>query len=352
MSATPAPAYEVVGYADASVRLLDQTLLPRERRALILTTVDAVAEAIRAMRVRGAPAIGITAGYGLALAAERAPRGSVRAAIARAGATLGGTRPTAVNLSWAIGAVRAAADAVAGDEDAVRAAVVTAARRIHADQIDADRRMAAAGAALIPPGSRVLTHCNTGPLATGGLGTALGVIIAAHREGRVTSVFVDETRPRLQGARLTAWELGEHGVPYRVIADGAAATTMAADAVAAVFVGADRIAANGDVANKIGTFPLAIVARHHGVPCYVVAPISTIDPHTATGAAIPIEERAEDEVLRIGDQPIAPADAHAFNPAFDVTPAELVTAIVTEAGVVRPPYAGAIAALVSTAASP
>ena len=349
MNESPTPAYEVVGYADGSVRLLDQTLLPGERRALTLSSVGAVAEAIRAMRVRGAPAIGIAAAYGLALAAERAPRGEVRAAVARAGAVLAATRPTAVNLSWAIARVLAAASAAA-DDTAARADVVSTARHIHAGQIEADRRMAAAGAALIAPGSHVLTHCNTGPLATGGLGTALGVIIAAHRAGRVTSVFVDETRPRLQGARLTAWELSEHGVPYRVLADGAAATAMAAGAVAAVFVGADRIAANGDVANKIGTLPLAIVARHHGVPCYVVAPVSTIDEHTATGAAIPIEERAEDEVLCIGGERIAPPGARAFNPAFDVTPAALVTAIVTEAGVLHPPYATAIAALFATPA--
>ncbi|MDA1003734.1 MAG: S-methyl-5-thioribose-1-phosphate isomerase, partial [Chloroflexi bacterium] len=240
----------------------------------------------------------------------------------------------------------------AGDGDAARGAVVAAARRIHSDQVEADRRMAAAGAVLIAPGSRVLTHCNTGPLATGGLGTALGVIIAAHRDGRVRSVFVDETRPRLQGSRLTAWELGQHDVPYQLIADGAAASAMAAGKVAAVFVGADRIAANGDVANKIGTYALAIVARHHDVPCYVVAPVSTIDTATPAGAEIPIEERAEDEVLRIDQHAIAPADAHAFNPAFDVTPADLVSAIVTERGVLRPPYAPAIAALFASASSP
>src|SRR5690606_10332872 len=201
------------------------------------------------------------------------------------------TRPTAVNLAWALARVTAAVGA-APEEEAARAAL-EAARRTHEEQVEADRRIAAAGAALLPEGAHVLTHCNTGPLATAGLGTALGVVIEGRRRGRVAGVLVDETRPRLQGARLTAWELGQHAVPYEVIADGAAAALMAAGRVDAVVVGADRIAANGDTANKVGTYALAIAARHHGIPFYVAAPWSTVDPATPSGAAIPIEERDE-----------------------------------------------------------
>jgi methylthioribose-1-phosphate isomerase len=298
------------------------------------------------MRVRGAPAIGIAAAYTLAVVAHSKDGEDLRASLQQAGDALIGTRPTAVNLSWAVERVLAAIEDCPNDE-AVRAAVLAEAQRIHEEQIEADLAMAEAGAALVPPGSTVITHCNTGPLATGGLGTALGVVIEAHRQGRVVEVLVDETRPRLQGARLTSWELLQHDVPHHVIADGAAAALMSRRPIAAAFVGADRIAANGDTANKVGTYGLAIACRHHGVPFYVVAPVSTIDPRAADGSVIPVEERDEAEVLSAGLERLAPEGAHALNPAFDVTPADLITAIVTERGVLRPPFGAAIAGVVS-----
>jgi methylthioribose-1-phosphate isomerase len=232
------------------------------------------------------------------------------------------TRPTAVNLAWALERTRGADDPL------------EAARRLHQDQRDADRRLAELGAELFGEGTRALTHCNTGALATGGIGTACGVLRVAWERGRLAEVWVDETRPLLQGARLTAWELRHAGIPHRVVADSAAGSLMAQGRVDRVIVGADRIAANGDVANKVGTYPLAVLADRHAVPFYVAAPLSTIDPATPGGASIPIEERDPAEVVAAGD---------AFNPAFDVTPAELVTAIVTEAGVLEPPYGESIA---------
>jgi methylthioribose-1-phosphate isomerase len=261
--------------------------------------------------VRGAPAIGVAAAYGYALAVAQGEDPD------RAAAVIGAARPTAVNLAWALGEVRAAAD------PAERA------REIHREEVERCRQMGRHAAELIAPGSRPLTHCNTGGLATGGYGTALGAVRAAHEQGRVAHVWVDETRPLLQGARLTAWELAALGIPFDVIVDGAAGGLMASGEVDCVLVGADRIAANGDTANKVGTYPLAVLAAYHDVPFYVVAPTSTIDPETAAGAEIVIEERAASEVT--------PA-FRARNPAFDVTPAALITAIVTEAGVHRAPY--------------
>ena len=354
MSADPSASapYEPVAWTAAGgggVRLLDQTLLPAEERYIDLHSVEAVAEAISTMRVRGAPAIGITAAYGLALAARLTPDlDAVRAAAA----TLGATRPTAVNLRWALDRVLRRLAAVQGGPGALGDAALDEARDIHEQQRAADAAMARHGAALVAPGATALTHCNTGPLATGGGGTALGVLIEAHRAGTLAGVLVDETRPRLQGMRLTSWELGRHGVPYEVIADGAAASLMAAGEVQAAFTGADRIAANGDTANKLGTFPLAIAARHHEIPFYVVAPLSTIDPATPDGASIPIEERSADEVLLIGGSRLAPRGAEARNPAFDVTPAELITAIVTERGVLRPPFADVIIEALREPATP
>jgi len=236
------------------------------------------------------------------------------------------TRPTAVNLAWAL-------DRCLGADDPLEAA-----RRIHREQQEADRRLGELGAELFGEGTRALTHCNTGALATGGIGTACGVLRVAWEQGRLAEVWVDETRPLLQGARLTAYELRRAGIPHRVVADSAAGSLMARGQVDRVIVGADRIAANGDVANKVGTYPLAVLADRHGVPFYVAAPVSTIDAATPDGAAIPIEERDASEVLSDGD---------AFNPAFDVTPAELVTAIVTEAGVLKPPYPGAISSVLA-----
>jgi len=314
-----------------SLRFIDQTRLPGDVDVVETADWRRVAEAIRRLEVRGAPLIGIAAAYGLALAAQAGE--DVRAVAA----ALVATRPTAVNLRWAV--ERVLAGARTAD------AVAVAACAIHEEQRDADGRMAAIGAGLLPAGAVVLTHCNTGALATGATGTALGVIKSAYAQGRISRVLVDETRPLLQGARLTAWELGRAGVPYDIIADGAAAGCIARGGVQAVLVGADRIAGNGDTANKVGTYGLALAAAANDVPFYVVAPTSTIDSAAATGESIRVEERDADEVLEFHGVRVAPPDASALNPAFDVTPARYITAIITEAGVARPPYGAAIAAL-------
>jgi methylthioribose-1-phosphate isomerase len=295
-----------------TVVLLDQRLLPGEEAWVECRSAAEVADAIRTMVVRGAPAIGIAAAYGYAAAALR---GEDMEAATR---VLADSRPTARNLFWALEQMAGAADPAA------------AARQIHRDEVDRCRRMAAHAAELIVPGSNVLTHCNAGGLATGGYGTAVGAIRAAWERDLVEHVFVDETRPLLQGARLTAYELDALGIPHTVIADSAAASMMARREVDCVITGADRIAANGDTANKIGTYSLAVLCDYHAIPLYVVAPTSTVDPATPTGAEIPIEERDGAEVT---------AHFNARNPAFDVTPAELIAAIVTEHGVYRAPYA-------------
>jgi len=300
----------IVRLEDDAVVVLDQRRLPDAEVDLRCATAAEVAEAIRTLAVRGAPAIGIAAAYGLALAAARGED------LVEAHAVLLSSRPTAVNLRWALDAMR---------EDPSR----ERAERIHADEVERCRAMGAHGLELFPEGGRVLTHCNAGGLATGGYGTALGAVRAAFEAGRVEHVWVDETRPLLQGARLTAWELDALGIPHAVIPDGAAASFMARGEVDLVVTGADRIAANGDTANKIGTYSLAVLAAHHDLPLVVVAPTSTLDPATASGADIPIEERDPAEVT---------ARFPARNPAFDVTPAALVSAIVTERGVHRPPY--------------
>ena len=307
---------EPLRFDDGALLVLDQRLLPDEERWLRCERPAEVADCISTLAVRGAPAIGIAAAYGLALA--EADERSAAAELLRS------TRPTAVNLAWAIDQVLEAPDALAR------------ARELHSDQEAADRRLADLGAARFAPGDRALTHCNAGALATAGYGTAGGVLRAAWEQGRLAQVWVDETRPLLQGARLTAYELGQAGIPYRLITDSSAGTLMARGLVDRVVVGADRIAANGDVANKVGTYPLAVLAERHGVPFYVAAPLSTVDPGTPDGAAIPIEERDALEVA-----PGLPA----LNLAFDVTPAELVTGIVTEAGVLEAPYEEAIAAV-------
>jgi methylthioribose-1-phosphate isomerase len=293
---------------DGVLLLLDQTRLPGERVWLRCESPAQVADAIRRLAVRGAPAIGVAAAYGLALVRDPGE-------VAAAADLLAAARPTAVNLRWAVDQVRAA-----GPDGALAAA-----RAIEEREREATRRIAQHGAALFGDGERVLTHCNTGALATTGYGTALGVIEAAWRHGAVAKVWVGETRPLLQGARLTAWELDQVGIPFQVITDSSAGLLMARGEVDRVVVGADRIAANGDVANKIGTYPLAVLARRHEVPFIVAAPTSTIDPGTPTGADIPIEQRDPSEVV--------PDGFPAANFAFDVTPAELVTAIVTEEGV-------------------
>ena len=303
--------HHIVRLEDDAVVLLDQRRLPDEEIELHCRSAAEVADAIRALAIRGAPAIGVAAAYGYALAARRGED------LDDAHDVLLASRPTAVNLSWALGEMRSEPT----DERA---------RAIHAAEVDRCRRMASHASALVTPGSKVLTHCNTGALATGGYGTALGAIRAAWEQGLVEHVWVDETRPLLQGARLTAWELDALGIPFSIVADGAAASLIAAGDVDCVVVGADRIAANGDTANKIGTYGLAVVADRHEVPLYVVAPTSTLDPAVATGAGIPIEERGPSEVS---------ARYPARNPAFDVTPAELIAAVVTEEGVHRRPYA-------------
>jgi methylthioribose-1-phosphate isomerase len=301
-----------------AVVLLDQRRLPEDVSYLRCSTVEEVVEAIRTLAVRGAPAIGVAAAYGIALAATRGDDVESAAAILRA------SRPTAVNLAWAI-------------DELLPEPTVEHARALHGEEVERCRRMAAHAAELLRPGTRALTHCNAGGLATGGYGTAVGALRAAWERGLLERVLVDETRPLLQGSRLTAFELEQLGIPYSVIADSAAASMMAAGEVDCVVTGADRIAANGDTANKIGTYSLAVLAKHHGIPLYVVAPTSTVDLATPSGVGIPIEERSPDEIT---------ARFPARNPAFDVTPAALISAIVTEHGVHVAPYTDSLAALV------
>jgi methylthioribose-1-phosphate isomerase len=335
------------------LRLLDQRRLPTEVVYLDLATCADVAAAIRDMAVRGAPAIGAAAAYGLALAARAAADGGLPAALAaleQAAAVLRQARPTAVNLAWAVDRVLTRARRRPWSSAAALAAAVEGeAAAIAQEDVDTNRAIGRHGLELVPPGARIVHHCNTGALATVDYGTALGVIRAAHEAGRGVHVYVDETRPRLQGARLTTWELGRLGVPHTLIVDGAAAHIMRTEGVDLCIVGCDRVAANGDVANKIGTYALALAAAAHGVPFYVAAPTSTIDLAAPEGDAIPIEERDPAEVLRVGDTPIAPPHTRVRNPAFDVTPARLVTAIVTEFGVVRPPYEEGLARMVDLA---
>jgi methylthioribose-1-phosphate isomerase len=329
--------------------ILDQTLLPGEERWLELDTVEGVVEAIAMLRVRGAPAIGIAAAMGL-VAALRArtvgPRESFLRLVERDAATIRTARPTAVNLGWAMDRMLRRAASTPGEGRAVLAALEAEAQAIWDEDKEACRRMAEHGQKVLAGRTRgggapvnVLTHCNTGFLATGGVGTALGIVHLAAERGVPVHVWVDETRPLLQGSRLTAWELGKAGIPHTVITDGAAASLMAAGKVDVVVVGADRIARNGDTANKVGTFSLAVVARHHGVPFYVVAPFSTFDLACPSGDAIPIEQRGGAEVTRPLGRQAAPEGSAAYNPAFDVTNAELISGWVTERGILRPPFA-------------
>jgi methylthioribose-1-phosphate isomerase len=336
-----------VEWEEGTLRLLDQRLLPHRQAFLTLDGARATAQAISDMAVRGAPAIGITAAYGVVLAARdryRLSPNTWKRDIAQDLELLRAARPTAVNLAWALARMGACIDALVGDPVAP---LLREAMAIHAEDVRGNRLMGELGAALMDEPGGVLTHCNTGSLATGGYGTALGVIRSAYAQGRVTQVYADETRPWLQGARLTAWELVQDRIPVTLIADSAAAHLMRQGKVRWVIVGADRIAANGDTANKIGTYSLSIAARFHGVRFMVVAPTSTIDPALASGERIPIECRSADEVLRLGAQRIAAEDAKAWNPAFDVTPAALIDAIVTEKGVVSGPSAEKIADLLS-----
>src|SRR5579884_4081551 len=329
------------------VRLIDQTQLPARLTYVDCRTPEDVVEAIVALRVRGAPAIGVAAGYGLVLAGQQSRAADLegwRRDLDQAVDLLRRTRPTAVNLARALEVVRAATSTATDIEDAKQRAL-EAAHAISDEDRRANRRMGDLGADLIPSPANVLTHCNTGSLATVDFGTALGVIRTAHRRGKTIHVWVDETRPALQGARLTAWELLMEGIRHTVIADGAAGFLMKRGLVDVVLVGADRIAANGDVANKIGTYSLAVLAHAHRIPFYVVAPTSTIDASIPDGSAIPLEERRPEEIRIIGGVLIAPEDSPALNLAFDVTPNELISAIVTEAGIARPPYRHSLAEL-------
>jgi methylthioribose-1-phosphate isomerase len=350
-----------VEFRDNAVRLVDQTRLPHELRFVECRTSAEVADAIRQMRVRGAPAIGVTAAYGVALGA-REFRGddptALLAHLARVAADLRATRPTAVNLSWAVDRAmrraheivdQAPAQAGASLVQEVRRGLLDLADQMADEDVAVNRRMGAHGAELVPESARVLTHCNAGALACVDYGTAVGVIRAATEAGKRVHVLVDETRPFLQGARLTAWELQQAGIPLTLITDNMAGHFLSRGAVDLVVVGADRIAANGDVANKIGTYTLAVLCKENGVPFYVAAPTSTVDLSLQTGADIPIEERAADEVTHLGGQSIAPAGIAAAHPAFDVTPARYVTAIITEQGIHRPPYESALRAAVEAA---
>jgi methylthioribose-1-phosphate isomerase len=345
--------------AGPAIELLDQTLLPAREAVVRCADVPALVDAIQRLVVRGAPLLGVAGAYGVALAALRGDD------VGAAAAAIAGARPTAVNLAWGAGEALAAYErAAAGSPDAGRpgaarpdaarrdakhpgqhaaetaeaaaAAALARARAIADQDAAASAAMAAHGLGLVPDGARILTHCNTGALVSAGEGTAFAVILAAHRAGRLARLWVDETRPLLQGARLTAYEARRAGIEHAVLADGAAASLLAAGQVDLVITGADRIAADGSVANKVGTYGLAVLARHHGVPFVVVAPVSTVDLETPDGAAIPVEQRAPEEVTTLAGHPVAPAGTAAYNPAFDVTPPSLITAIVTERGVMKP----------------
>lgn len=324
-------------WRDARLHLLDQRSLPAEERWLVLDTATRVAEAIHAMAVRGAPAIGIAAAFGVVLSAQThaGQPATIRYQRIQADmAQLAAARPTAVNLTWALRRMQRVLDAAPAE---LTDALLAEAQKMLAEDLTQNLRMGELGAALISPGSAVLTHCNTGSLATGGHGTALGVIRSAWRAGRIARIFATETRPWLQGARLTVWELARDGIPVTLIADSAAAHLMAREGVAWLMVGADRIAANGDVANKIGTYGLALAAHAHGTRVMVVAPSSTVDMGTADGAGIPIENRGGEELLKTAGFAAPPAGVTTFNPVFDITPAKCVDALVTERGIVTAP---------------
>ena len=334
-----------VWWQDDHVVMIDQRRLPAEEVYVECRTPAEVAEAIRTMVIRGAPAIGVAAAFGVALGAR--PGGRLDAAELDAiDRVLRSTRPTAVNLSWALARMRRRAEATASGVD-LRTALLEEALAIEAEDVAACRRIGDLGAALLPERARLLTHCNAGALATAGYGTALGVVRSAARTGKLLRVYADETRPYLQGARLTAWELVQDGIPTTLITDSMAGHMISRGEVDAVVVGADRIAANGDVANKIGTYTLGVVARENGVPFYVAAPVSTIDLDTATGEGIPIEERSADEVTMHAGTRVAAQGVDVRNPAFDVTPHRYVTAIICERGVAKAPFEPSLRALVT-----
>jgi len=338
---------KAVDWIDGKVRFIDQTLLPAEERFVMTDDIEVIAEAIRSLRIRGAPAIGVVAAFGLVLglrSPDRSPGSSLAHRFDQAARLLGSTRPTAVNLFNVLKRMRGVLEGTSGtdDTDAMQH-LEREACLIQAEDIEACRRIGELGGALLSAGTSVLTHCNAGALATAGEGTALSVVTTAHRQGKIRRVYVDETRPLLQGARLTSWELLRAGIEVVLITDSTAASVLREGRVQAVIVGADRIAVNGDTANKVGTYPLAVLAQRHNVPVYVAAPVSTLDPYSVTGSDIPIEERDPSEVTQIAGVRIAPEGVGTYAPAFDVTPHELITAIITDKGVLRPPYAAGIA---------
>jgi len=337
---------ETIAWTPSGVRMIDQTKLPREIVYVDCKTYEEVAEAIVTMVIRGAPAIGVAAAMGVALGAVQANAANFDAEFERICARLAGTRPTAVNLFWAIDRMKRLYATLRGKplED-IRAALIAEAQLVKEEDIEINRAMGRHGAQLIPDGKTVLTHCNAGALATAGYGTALGVIRAAREAGKSIDVFADETRPFLQGARLTAWELQQDGIPTTLITDNMAGYFMRLGRIGCVVVGADRIAANGDVANKVGTYSVAVLAKENGVPFYVAAPISTLDLTLASGDEIPIEQRSSKEVTEVFGVPVAPEGIAVQNPAFDITPARYVSAIITERGIARAPFETALKGL-------
>ena len=337
---------DAIRWKGTALALLDQTKLPVEEVWDDYTDYRAVAEAIRRLVVRGAPAIGISAAYAVCLAAlEHQDRpGDFRPGLEAALETLAASRPTAVNLFWALDRMRGVLEAQGWTPQAIPA-LIREAEAIHREDIAMNRKMGKHGASLVPKGARILTHCNAGAIATGGYGTALGVVRAAHAAGHVAMVYCDETRPLLQGARLTAWELVKDGIPATLITDGMAASLMAQGKIDLVFLGCDRMAANGDFANKIGTYSVAVLAQYHGIPFYTVLPSSTIDLTIPDGKHIVIEERSPEEVTHFAGVQTAPEGVGVYNPAFDVTPHQLLTGIVTEKGVIHPPFREKLEAL-------
>ncbi len=345
MSKTP---FKTIEWTNDGIVMLDQRKLPTRVRFIACKDADCVIEAIKTMGIRGAPAIGVAAAMGLALGAEQI-HATTREDFLQAFNALcdrfAASRPTAVNLFWAIRRMKNIA--VSRPYPSVKETLKAEALRVWREDIEINRNIGNYGKRLIPDKAGILTHCNAGALATGGFGTALGVIYAAFEEGKNIQVFADETRPVLQGARLTTWELHQHGVPVTLITDNMAGMLMKEGKIDLVIVGADRIARNGDTANKIGTYSVAVLARHHQIPFYVAAPVSTFDPHIASGSEIPIEYRNENEVFICGSKRIAPRGIQALNPAFDVTPAEFITAIITEKGIISSPDTASIEAIFS-----
>jgi methylthioribose-1-phosphate isomerase len=340
-----------IEWKDDAVVMIDQRKLPTSEVYVTCKTANEVAKAIKTMVIRGAPAIGVAAAMGIAVGMTRSRATGTKqftTEFQKTSDLMAGTRPTAVNLFWAIERMKKAFAAAAQEGqsvDEIKRRLVDEARAIHDEDVQSCRTMGAHGAELVPSTARILTHCNAGALATAGYGTALGVIRAAAEQGKTIAVLADETRPFLQGARLTAWELIRDGINTTVITDNMAGAMMRLGQVDLVVVGADRIAANGDVANKIGTYSVAVLAKEHGIPFYVAAPLSTIDLNTADGSLIPIEERTDREVTHVGATRVTPDGAHIRNPAFDVTPAKYVTAIITERGIARAPFAESLAQL-------